>query len=34
MDSIHYDLFEDNLEREFGAEDYALGQVGISNNLV
>ena len=29
IDSIHYDLFEDNLEREFGTEDYGLGQVGL-----
>lgn len=31
MDSIHYDLFEDNLEREFGTEDYALGQISLES---
>ncbi|XP_076466851.1 LOW QUALITY PROTEIN: huntingtin-like [Babylonia areolata] len=31
MDSIHYDLFEDNLEREFGTEDYSLGQISLES---
>ncbi|KAL8615828.1 hypothetical protein ACOMHN_048536 [Nucella lapillus] len=31
MDSIHYDLFEDNLEREFGTEDYNLGQISLES---
>ncbi|KAK7109044.1 hypothetical protein V1264_013160 [Littorina saxatilis] len=31
IDSIHYDLFEDNLEREFGTEEYGLGQISLES---